>query len=320
MKIIKALVLFSGGLDSILAAKLLREQGIKVVGLSFASYFFDAGQARKAARELKIPLKVIDFSKAHLKIVQAPQYRRGKGMNPCIDCHLLMLKQAGKIMKQEGFDFVATGEVLAERPLSQNKQVLELIKRKSGLNGYLLRPLSARLLEETIPEENRWVRREKLLDISGRSRKIQIALAKKHRIKEYPTPAGGCLLCERNFSEKLKSLLAIAARNEIKLTANDFSLLKTGRHPVTGPGLVAKTIERIVLGRNKEENLRLEKLARKKDILVKPKGFKGPTALIRNYQKGRIGKEAVEKAKDLIKKYTPKAKNQDKLEFKTLRK
>ena len=138
-----ALVLFSGGLDSILAVKLLQEQQIKVTGLVFVSYFFDSQLAFKAAKKLKIKLKKVNFSKEHLALVKKPKYGYGRTMNPCLDCHLLMLKKSKEIMNKEKFDLVATGEVLGERPMSQNKQALELVEKESGLKGYLLRPLSA---------------------------------------------------------------------------------------------------------------------------------------------------------------------------------
>ena len=296
----RGLVLFSGGLDSILTVKLLQEQRIKVTGLTFVSYFFDADLAKKAAKNLGIKLKIIDFSEEHLAMVKNPQYGYGKAINPCIDCHILMLKKAKKIMKQEKFDFVATGEVLGERPMSQNKQALELIEKQSGLQGYLLRPLSAKLLAPTIPEKKELVDRNKLLDISGRSRKRQIALAKKWGIKEYPTPAGGCLLTDLQFAQRLKELF-------IKwpdCQGNDVQLLKLGRHFWVKDN-------KIIVGRNEQENKEIKKLAQKGNILIEPKDFPGPTILIRS--KPKLFKESLIKAKELMIKYSPKLKNLDKL-------
>ena len=203
MKKAKVLILFSGGLDSILATKLLLEQGIIVQGLTLKSAFFDAKQAKKAAEKVGIQLKVIDFSDEHLRMVKNPKFGYGKNMNPCIDCHLLMLKTAQKIMTKENFDFVATGEVLGERPMSQRKQILGLLEKEAGLVGRLLRPLSAKLLLPTEAEKKGLVDRRKLLDIQGRSRKRQLALAKKWGIDWYSTPAGGCLLTDPEFSKKL---------------------------------------------------------------------------------------------------------------------
>ena len=301
MKKVKALVLLSGGLDSLLAAKILLEQNIQVVGLVFKSYFFDEKEAKKYAKQLKIPLKVINIGKEHLKIVKNPKYGYGKGMNPCIDCHLLMLKKAKEVMEKEKFDFVATGEVLEERPFSQSKKALELIEEESSLKGYLLRPLSAKLLPKTIPEEKGWVKREKLFGIRGKRRKKQIELAKKFGL-EYPQPSGGCILTDLTFSKKLKELLEVKKN----IGKNDVELLKVGRH-FWFDGI------KVVLGRNEKENKKLEKLAKKEDVLVKPK-FPGPTALIRVY-KGELSKTLLQKVKRLIKNYAKKAKLKSRFEI-----
>lgn len=287
----KALVLLSGGLDSILAAKILLEQEIEVAGLSFKSYFFSTQGAQKAAKQLKIPLKTIDFSQEHLEIVKNPPHGHGKAANPCIDCHLLMLKKAKEIAGKEGFNFVATGEVLGERPFSQNKQALMLIAKKSGLKDRLLRPLSAKLLPETLPEKKKWIDRGKLLAIQGRGRRIQIALAKKHNLK-YPQPAGGCILTEKEFAKKLFNLF----KKWPKATGEDVKLLFLGRHFWSG-----KT--KIVLGKNKEENEKLEKMAQKGDGLVIPKNFPGATALLRGKE---INQADIKQSQQLIFAFTKK--------------
>lgn len=283
----KALVMFSGGLDSILAVKVLQEQNIEVTGLACTGYFFDDALAKKAAKQLKIKLKTIDFSDEHLEMVKKPKFGYGKGINPCIDCHILMLKKAKDI---KGFDFVATGEVLGERPMSQNKQSLELIKKESGLD--LLRPLSAKLLEPTEAEKKGLINREKLLSISGRGRKEQIELAKKWGIKEYPTPAGGCLLTDPEFSKKLKKMLVLWP----DCKGGDVKLLKYGRHFWEGENL-------IIVGRNEKDNKEIKGLAIKGDMIIEP-DFAGPTILIRS--KKKILKESLIKAKELMLKYSKK--------------
>ncbi len=283
----KALVMFSGGLDSILAVKVLQEQNIEVTGLICAGYFFDDALAQKAAKQLKIKLKTIDFSDEHLEMVKKPKFGYGKGINPCIDCHILMLKKAKDI---KGFDFVATGEVLGERPMSQNKQSLELIKKESGLD--LLRPLSAKLLEPTEAEKRGLVDRKKLLSISGRGRKKQIELAKKWGIKEYPTPAGGCLLTDPEFSKKLKKMLVLWPNCK----GSDVKLLKYGRHFWEGENL-------IIVGRNEKDNKEIKELSLKGDMIIEP-DFAGPTILIRS--KKSILKESLIKAKELMLKYSKK--------------
>jgi len=274
MRKVKALVLLSGGLDSILVAKILQNQDIKVIALSFRSYFFNEGMAKKAAKNLRIPLKVVDFSKEHLKMVKNPKHGYGKSINPCIDCHILMLKKAKEIMRKDKFDLVATGEVLGERPMSQNIKALKIVETQSSLKGYLLRPLSAKLLKETIPEQKGLVDRKKLFDISGRSRKRQIALAKKWQIQYYPMPAGGCLLTDPVFSQRSKELFQLFPQ----CNGNDVELLKHGRHFIQD-----KT--KIIVGRNEKENKAIKKLAKRGDILIEMANYPGPLTLVRNYTK-----------------------------------
>ncbi|MBU1126827.1 tRNA 4-thiouridine(8) synthase ThiI [Patescibacteria group bacterium] len=287
MKKIKALVLFSGGLDSLLAMKLLQEQDISVTALIFKSYFFSSKKAEKNAKQLNVPVIVSDISKKHLEVVKNPASGHGKAANPCIDCHLLMLRQAKKIAEKRGFDLIATGEVLGERPFSQNKNALEKIKKNSGLSEILLRPLSAKLLEPTILEEKGLINRERLEAISGRSRKRQLELAKKYKLK-FPTPGGGCILTEKEFGKKLFDLF----EKQPDFEENDLKLLFFGRH-------FWNNNTKIVIGRNKEENEKLKKLFQKGDILIEPE-FPGPTALI----SGKSSKENIAKAKTLILKYS----------------
>lgn len=305
----KALVLLSGGLDSILAAKILMEQGISVVGLSFRSYFFNSKNAAISAKKLSIPLMIVDFSNQHLKIVKSPKYGHGKAINPCIDCHALMFKEAKKIMEKQGLDFVATGEVLGQRPMSQNKKSLDIVENESGLNNYLLRPLSAKSLKPTIPEQKGMVDRNKLLNIVGRSRKTQIELAKKWGIENYPTPAGGCLLTDIDFSKKVKELL----NNCSGPKENDFQLLKIGRHFWSAKN-------KIIIGRNHKENVKLKKLAQKNDILIEPKNFLGASALIRNYSQKEISLKVLTEAKKLIIKYSKKVRGQKKPDLRIIKK
>ena len=314
MRKIKALVLFSGGLDSILAAKILIKQKIKLKGITFKSYFFNEEQAKKAAKQIKLPLKIVDFSKEHLKIVKNPRYGYGKAINPCIDCHILMLKTAKRIMKKEKFDFITTGDVLGERPMSQNKQALGLIEKESSLNGYLLRPLSAKLLKPTIPEKLGLVNREKLLDIFGRSRKRQIALAKKYKIKEYPSPAGGCLLTDLEFAKRLRELLKIYP----KCGGDDIELLKYGRHfcfALRSPKGEGGGGAKIIVGRNEQEDKTIKELAKRQDVLVEMKNYSGPLTLIRSYGRGKISKNIVEKARKLTQYYSTKARHKKDVEF-----
>lgn len=287
-KKIKVIVLLSGGLDSILSARLLMEQNLKIIGICFKTPFFGCIQARKASDNLGIKLIEKDITKEHLKMLIAPPHGYGKTLNPCIDCHSLMIAKAWAEAKKIKAKFVATGEVLGERPFSQNKQALEIVAKSSKVDGYLLRPLSAKLLKPTIPEGKGWVKRNQLLDIKGRSRKRQMELAKKWRVTKYPTPAGGCLLTDIGFSKRLKDLL----KKNPQFATSDIELLKYGRHK-----WVDNT--QIIIGRNHQENLKIQELAENKDILMEVKNHPGPTTLVRGEEQ-RIGdKELLKKAAKL---------------------
>lgn len=266
---IRALILFSGGLDSQLAAVLLKSQDILTTAVTFKSIFFNAQAAVEAAARLDIPLKVIDFNDTLLSLIEHPSHGFGAGLNPCIDCHTAMIAQAGKIMRADGFHFVATGEVLNERPMSQNRRTLPLIAKESGLEGYLLRPLSAKLLDITEPEKKKWVDREKLLAIEGRSRRTQLALAREFGLASFPQPAGGCLLTDPGYGQRLRDL----RKHEGLRNIAAIQLLRTGRHFRLG-----KT--KLIVGRNQTDNLALERTADNGTILLKVISVPGPVAII----------------------------------------
>jgi len=269
-----ALVLFSGGLDSILAVKILRAQDIDATPVCFESYFFSADKAQSAAAASGLDLRVEDISKSHLSIVKNPRHGRGAAMNPCIDCHLLMIKIAGGIMAREGFDFIATGEVLGQRPMSQHRQSLAIIDRQSGLAGKILRPLSAKLLAPTEAEINGLVDRDGLYDLSGRSRRGQLALAKKFGIKNIPQPGGGCILTDAEYARRLEELM----RRQPDFDGDDARLLRYGR-AVWQKDLLA------VIARNQAECQNLKIMARAGDWLFEPQNFPGPTVLVRSFGK-----------------------------------
>lgn len=297
----KALFLFSGGLDSLLGVKLLEKQGVKVTPVFFESYFFDSKQAKAAAKANGLKLKVVDFGEEQLAAVRTPRHGYGRGMNPCVDCHALMLKKARQMMAEEGYDLVATGEVLGQRPMSQVKDRLKLVEKESGLQGFLLRPLSAKLMQVTVPEGQGLIDRGKLEDISGRSRKRQLALAARFRLKDYPTPAGGCLLTDPEFSKKLKDLLKINK----KIGPADVELLKVGRHYWMGRA-------KIVVGRDKDENAKIKKMAQKGDVLIEVKDVVGPLTLVRCYASGSgISTRALRKARELTQHHAPKARGKE---------
>ncbi len=261
----------SGGLDSALAAKLLLDQGIKVIGIVFTSYFFSPiERSELLAKELQIPLIKVDISEEHLELVKNPPHGYGKNMNPCIDCHALMLKKAKALMSKYDIDFIATGEVLGERPMSQNRNSLSIIEKESGLKGRILRPLSAKLLPPTIAEREGLVDRERLLSISGKSRKTQLKLASKYGITGYSTPAGGCALTDPGYSRRLKDLM-----EHDEVNGKTVELLKFGRHfRVDG--------SKIIIGRNEMENTRLEGYSGDGYALLKVRSYKGPITLVSN--------------------------------------
>lgn len=268
----KAVSLFSGGLDSLLAVCLMQDQGIEVVAVNFVSPFFGAEPAnRKAAAQLGIEYHELDIGTEYMDLLKKPVYGYGKNFNPCIDCHGFMLNRAGRFMEEIGASFLVTGEVVGERPMSQNKSALQQVEKLSGYKGLVLRPLSARLLEPTIPELEGWVDRSRLLDISGRSRSRQMQLAEHYGIKEYPTPAGGCLLTQENYSRRLRRILAVKP----EIAVDELAVLKTGRHFYLSEG------ELLVVGRNHNENEQLQKIARSHDYLIKVTDRPGPLGLLR---------------------------------------
>ncbi|HKK99651.1 MAG TPA: tRNA 4-thiouridine(8) synthase ThiI [Desulfotignum sp.] len=223
---VRALGLCSGGLDSMLAGLVLKNQGIDVTWISFETPFFSADKARKASEYCCIPLLVKDITFAYMQMMSAPKAGFGKNMNPCMDCHALMFETAGHIMNKKGFDFLFSGEVVGQRPKSQTKTALRYVEKNSSFKGAILRPLSALCLPETPMETRGLVDRTKLLGISGRTRKPQMALAQQLGITDYPAPAGGCLLTDKQFSIRLRDLLYIQKDQ----AERHLHLLKYGRH------------------------------------------------------------------------------------------
>jgi len=272
-----AVALLSGGLDSTLAVKMMVEQGIEVTAIHFTSPFCNCSphkagcqnQARKVAAEFGVPIRVIVKGMDYMRIVEKPPHGYGRGMNPCIDCRIYMLRKVAGMMDEIGASFVITGEVLGQRPMSQHRQAIELIERESGLAGRILRPLSAHHFPPTLPEEEGIVDRGRLLAISGRSRKEQIALAEDLGVRDYPCPAGGCLLTDPDIAGRLRDLFTHVPG----YTHRDLVILTIGRHFRLNPRL------RVILGRSKDENEKLLALAAPGDVVFMPENFRGPTAL-----------------------------------------
>jgi len=289
----KALALLSGGLDSTLATKLILDQGIDVVAINFTSPFCLCGRGGcgsiEVAKRLKIPIKIISSGEDYLKVIRSPKHGYGKNMNPCIDCRIYMLKKAKKYAKEIGASFIFTGEVLDERPMSQHRKALDIIEEEAGLNGKILRPLSAKLLPKTEAEKKGWIDREKLSDIRGRSRKRQFELAKSYKINDYPCPAGGCLLTYKEFADKVRDLF----KHKKKVKMKDILLLKIGRHFRFGKN-------KIIVGRNEDENKQLLRLKDASDYFFEVLGCGSPITLLQ----GPKIKKVIEKAAALTARYS----------------
>lgn len=267
----KGISLLSGGLDSMLAICVLRDQGIHMEGVVFKSPFFDIKPALAAAEQLQVKLHIVDFSTDILTLVRNPPHRFGGAMNPCIDCHAKMIERAGEFMREGGYDFVSTGEVLNQRPMSQNRQSLETVAVHSGLKGLLVRPLSAQLLEPTTPELDGRIDRSKLCAIQGRNRQPQLELVRRFGITSYPSPAGGCLLTEKGFCRKLRDLYD---HTEGIPSVKDVQLLKFARHFRLPDG------GRIIVGRNRADNQNLKALAQDGRTILHTVNVPGPTAAV----------------------------------------
>jgi tRNA-specific 2-thiouridylase len=288
----KALALLSGGLDSILATKLVLDQGIEVVAVTFILPVIAEKEdyAGKVAEKFGIPLIRVEVGEEYLDVIRNPKYGYGSGINPCIDCRIYMLREAKRIAREVGAEFIVTGDVLGERPMSQHRKALNIEEKEADLENMILRPLSAKLLPETISERAGWVDRSKLLAISGKSRKPQIALAEKFGLKgDYPSPSGGCLLTYKEFASKVGDLF----EHKEKVTKRDVLLLRIGRH-------FRFASSKIIVGRNEEENKLLLELKNPEDYAFEVPGCGSPITIL----EGSKSKEAIELAAKLTARYS----------------
>jgi len=290
----KALALLSGGLDSILATKLILDQGIEVVAVAFVLPVAAEKEdyAKNTAKRFSIPLIRVEVGDEYLDVIRNPKYGYGSGMNPCIDCRIYMLREAKRIANEINAKFIVTGDVLGERPMSQHRKALMLEEKEAGLENLILRPLSAKLLPETIPEREGWVDRSTLLAIKGRSRKPQIALAKKFGLEdEYPSPSGGCLLTYKEFASKVRDLF----EHKEKVTKRDVLLLRIGRH-------FRFATSKIIVGRNEAENELLLEMKRPEDYAFEVPGCGSPITILECSE--TKSKEAIELAAKLTARYS----------------
>ena len=297
---IKALGLCSGGLDSILSALVLQNQGIDVTWISFETPFFSSQSAKAASARTGIKLITRDITEIYMEMMKSPKAGFGKNMNPCMDCHTLMFSIAGNMMKEKEFHFLFSGEVLGQRPKSQTKNALKYVEKNSGFGKYILRPLSGKCLPETIMEQQGLVSREKLMDITGRSRKVQIQMAKDLGITEYPAPAGGCLLTDKVFSDRLRDLLTIQKTHETR----HLHLLKHGRHfRLDNLNDLDKNQNccKLIVGRSKHDNQQIMTwFDRDQDIFLQHAEMPGPDAILT----GKFSDSHIQKAAEITAGYT----------------
>jgi tRNA U34 2-thiouridine synthase MnmA/TrmU len=291
---VKALALLSGGLDSLLAAKLVVEQGITVTGVKFTSPLCNCDQggrcfARDAADQLGISLRTVPKGEEYLTIVRHPRFGRGSGMNPCIDCRIFMFRKTWELALESSAEFIVTGEVLGQRPMSQHRQAMELIEREAGLAGRILRPLSAVHFPPTIAEEQGWVDRGRLLGLSGRSRKPQLEMARASGIDAFACAAGGCLLTDTRFAARLRDLFAWREH----VVWHDVMVLKVGRRFAVGTN-------RITVGRDETENRLLTALRGPDDHLLEVRDHGSPITLLQ----GGLTEAGLELAARLTARYS----------------
>ncbi|MBI5190062.1 MAG: 7-cyano-7-deazaguanine synthase [Nitrospirae bacterium] len=292
----RALALFSGGLDSMLAVRVVMEQGVEVIALQFITPFFnyrhkgrEAESSDEFLAKFGFPCMIVDVSEEYIAMLRSPRYGYGKNFNPCIDCKIFMMKRAKEMMSELGADFIVSGEVLGQRPMSQRRDAMRIVERDSGLDYYLLRPLCAKHMKPTYPEEHGLIDREKLHDISGRARRRQMDLAEAYGISDYQSPAGGCLLTDPIISQRIAWLLQGGA----PITVSDVAILAVGRH-FSVPG------GRLYVGRNKEDNRKLGEFAREGDFIFKIKERPGTLVLFR----GTLGDEDIRLAAAVATRYS----------------
>jgi tRNA-uridine 2-sulfurtransferase len=294
----RAVALYSGGLDSTLAILAVMKQGIEVKAVTFLNHFgcdiTDKSSCSKnpfaAAQQFGFEVKLCHLSDKFINIVKNPKFGHGKNMNPCMDCRILMLNEAKVFMEMVNADFIITGEVIGQRPMSQRRDALDIIDRETGLRGHILRPLSAKLLKPTIPEQKGIVNRDLLYGFGGRTRKPQMALAAEFGLTDYPAPASGCLLTERNYSYRLSESLAY----DKDPSPDDLNLLRVGRH------FRLSDTCKVIIGRDEGENNAILAIVGEKGLFLRIEDHASPISVIR----GEANDELVRIAASLCARYS----------------
>ena len=302
----KAIILLSGGLDSTIAAEIMSREGLELFAVNFKTPFClcdkhgktgcSGNFALKMADKLGIKFKIINATDNFLEVLKNPKYGYGANMNPCIDCRILFFRKSKEIMNEIGASFIITGEVLGQRPMSQFKRQMDIIEKEAGLEGLVVRPLSAKLLPATIPEKMGWINRERLLNIEGRSRKKQMAFAKEFGVNDYPCAAGGCLLTDIGFAKKIKDLIK---HNELDLS--NINLLKAGRY------FRLSDKAKLIVGRNEAGNELLSRLSKENDYIFRPSYVNGPVAIGR----GAFEPDTIELSCKIVARYCDRDGNSE---------
>lgn len=298
----KAIGLVSGGLDSCLAARILIDQGVEVIGLHIITPFFtkvgkggeDEHLVERQAKEIGFAYHPLYPGQEYIDLIRNPEFGYGANYNPCIDCHIYFTRKAAEVMEEENAQFIFTGEVVGQRPMSQNRPTLRQIEKHSGVEGYLLRPLSAKILPPTIPEKLGWVNREALLDWAGRGRSRQMRLAEKYGLEHYESPAGGCLLTDPHHAPRIRDLF-----NAGYADVNSVKLMQAGRYFHLGEDAI------LVVGRHESDNRILANLAREDDILLEAEGGGSPLSVYR----GKEREDLVNLAAAITRRYSRARKN-----------
>lgn len=297
----RVLAMFSGGLDSIIVVKYMEKLGYEVIPVFFSTPFFMPAKAQKTAEINKIALEVIDISDKHLEMLKAPVYGFGKHLNPCIDCHGLMFSILQTYLEQYDADFMVSGEVLNQRPMSQRRDALNAVRKLSGAGDLIIRPLCQKLLPDTLPIREGWVKKEDMLDINGRSRARQMALAEELGVVEYPNSGGGCLLTDKGYTKRLQDLVTYE-----NLEHQYIQFLEFGRH------FRLNSETKVIITRTKGESDTITPMLTE-ELVIKCKNIPGPLGVIQSNHV--ISLDELKLAGSILLRYNGKSADNEEIEY-----